>query len=108
MEWGDDWHESLRDAVCTARSLLCLISPSFLKSEWCGREYHVFSERREESSRQRSLAAGCRARTNCSCSLSFVRFLCLWSLTTRRWRRSKPGDVTFQRRQTVSAESPWY
>lgn len=46
IEWGDDWHESLQDAVCSTRSLLCLISPSYLKSDWCGREYQVFLCRR--------------------------------------------------------------
>lgn len=49
IEWGDEWHESLQDAVCRTRSLICLVSPQYLNSEWCGREYQVFLSRKQAS-----------------------------------------------------------
>lgn len=48
IEFGDEWEPALQQAVCEARSILCLVSPNYLKSVWCGRELQVFLERREQ------------------------------------------------------------
>ncbi|MFD0894702.1 toll/interleukin-1 receptor domain-containing protein [Luteolibacter ambystomatis] len=42
---GDDWKDVLVEAVRTSEVLVCLISPRYLGSVWCGRELEVFVRR---------------------------------------------------------------
>jgi TIR domain len=39
---GEKWEEILRDRLGSAQLLLILLSPTWLTSEWCRREYRVF------------------------------------------------------------------
>src|SRR5262249_38891533 len=47
IETGDEWDQALGDALRTSRILICLCSPYYFKSSYCGKEYQVFCERRE-------------------------------------------------------------
>lgn len=40
------WREELATAVRTSEALLCLMSPLYLESEWCGQELEIFERRR--------------------------------------------------------------
>jgi len=42
---GDDWPRELFDALCQAQTMIALFSPRYFRSEYCGREWTVFSER---------------------------------------------------------------
>jgi hypothetical protein len=53
---GDDWMMKILDVVRTADVLVCLMSPTYLGREWCGRELEVFVRRKD------SLPAGQDAR----------------------------------------------
>jgi len=43
---GQDWPDELADALRTAHTLVCLYSPSYFESEYCGKEMQVFLNRR--------------------------------------------------------------
>ena len=45
IQGGDDWRGTLADVVREAEVLVCLVSPRFVESEWCGREFEVFRRR---------------------------------------------------------------
>ncbi|MCY2962839.1 MAG: toll/interleukin-1 receptor domain-containing protein [Planctomycetota bacterium] len=45
---GDDWTATLAEGVCTAEVIVCLMSPNYLNSVWCGRELSVFRQRIQE------------------------------------------------------------
>lgn len=45
---GDDWDAEISKAVRTAKSLICLVSPRYLVSVWCGRELEVFRRRNHD------------------------------------------------------------
>ena len=45
---GDVWVEVLGNAVRTCKVILCICSPSYYNSEYCGKELWVFLERRKE------------------------------------------------------------
>jgi hypothetical protein len=45
MRGGEEWVTEMLDAVRTAGVFVPLISPSYLRSEWCGKEWHLFSSR---------------------------------------------------------------
>lgn len=47
IEAGSDWPQDLSDALRTSRLCVCLFSPSYFNSKWCGKEFQVFRERRE-------------------------------------------------------------
>lgn len=51
IEFGDAWETALQQAVCCSRALLCLVSPRYLISEWCGKELQVFLHRRDDANR---------------------------------------------------------
>jgi hypothetical protein len=40
---GDKWEQVLVDELASAQLLLVLLSPTWLRSEWCKREYQLFS-----------------------------------------------------------------
>ena len=44
---GDFWVEVLGDAVSTSKVIVCICSPSYYNSEYCGKELWVFLERRK-------------------------------------------------------------
>ena len=58
IRMGDEGNDSLANAVRTSQSLVCLVSPRFLGSEWCGRELKVFHRRHEASKLAGGNAAG--------------------------------------------------
>lgn len=45
IRMGDEWTTALAVAVRTSRIMVCLVSPRFLNSNWCGREVEVFHRR---------------------------------------------------------------
>ena len=45
---GEIWVEVLGEAVRTCKVILCICSPSYYNSEYCGKELGVFLERRKE------------------------------------------------------------
>ena len=47
IKLGDVWDQKLAEAIGSAQVLVCLVSPYYLKSEWCGRELRLFLERLE-------------------------------------------------------------
>ena len=49
IELGTDWNDELSTAVSTSRLAVCLFSPSYFSSVWCGREFQVFLDRRAAS-----------------------------------------------------------
>jgi hypothetical protein len=46
IEPGQDWSNELADALCNANTMVCLYSPSYFMSEYCGKEMQVFLDRR--------------------------------------------------------------
>src|SRR5436305_12081720 len=44
---GDRWSDKIAEALRTCRTFVCLLSPSYLASEYCGKEFAVFQERME-------------------------------------------------------------
>lgn len=42
---GADWDDELRRALQTSRVMICLLSPHYFASEYCGKEFEVFSRR---------------------------------------------------------------
>jgi FxsC-like protein len=42
---GADWDAELRNALQTSRVMICLLSPNYFASEYCGKEFEVFSRR---------------------------------------------------------------
>lgn len=42
---GDDWPRELFDALCRAQTMIALFSPRYFRSEFCGKEWAVFSAR---------------------------------------------------------------
>lgn len=45
---GDQWESTLAEGICTSEVLVCLVSPRYLSSIWCGRELAVFLRRIEK------------------------------------------------------------
>jgi hypothetical protein len=45
IEAGADWPITLADALRTSRVALCLYSPHYFNSRWCGKELQVFLDR---------------------------------------------------------------
>jgi hypothetical protein len=43
---GQDWPHELAEALRTAETMVCLYSPSYFQSEYCGKEMQVFLDRR--------------------------------------------------------------
>jgi len=44
---GADWPDDLAEAVRTASTMVCLYSPSYFQSEYCGKEMQAFLDRRQ-------------------------------------------------------------
>ncbi|HYJ87054.1 MAG TPA: TIR-like protein FxsC [Pyrinomonadaceae bacterium] len=45
LQQGSYWPMRLVDALSTCRSLICMYSPAFFDSEYCGREWQIFNSR---------------------------------------------------------------
>jgi hypothetical protein len=45
---GDDWKDDLAEALRTAETMVCLYSPTYFKSEHCGKEMQVLLDRRRD------------------------------------------------------------
>jgi hypothetical protein len=44
---GDDWRQVLGDALRTCKVCICLCSPTYFNRLYCGKEFQVFSQRRD-------------------------------------------------------------
>ncbi|MBE1486964.1 TIR-like protein FxsC [Plantactinospora soyae] len=45
LRLGDDWPRELFNALCRAQTMIALFSPRYFRSEFCGKEWAVFSAR---------------------------------------------------------------
>src|SRR4051794_348541 len=54
MEIGTHWHNGISEALASCRTLVCLISRSYIESEYCGKEFQIFTARLESFSTQQS------------------------------------------------------
>src|SRR5262245_44919752 len=52
IEIGEDWRDDLAEALATSKTMVCLYSPSYFKSETCGKEMQVFLDRRRRYIRE--------------------------------------------------------
>ena len=48
LSLGVEWTPALLEALVTARTFICLISPTYVQSDWCGRELTVACDRFDE------------------------------------------------------------
>ena len=55
LQLGDQWPVRLRDALQTCRTMVCLYSPWYFKSEYCGKELAVFRSRVHDYAFERGL-----------------------------------------------------
>jgi FxsC-like protein len=60
IQAGDEWQDSLSDALRTSQVYVALCSPGYLNSEYCGKEFHVMCERRSAYLRSRAGAKQAR------------------------------------------------
>jgi len=44
---GAEWHQKINDALNGSTFLIPIITPNFLESEWCNKEYFLFLEREQ-------------------------------------------------------------
>jgi hypothetical protein len=44
IRFGQNWREEIEDALKASAALLCILSPSYQHSVWCGRERKIFVE----------------------------------------------------------------
>jgi FxsC-like protein len=51
IDVGDVWPEKLRDALRVSRFCVCLLSPGYFNSEYCGKEFQVFKLRQSLNKR---------------------------------------------------------
>jgi hypothetical protein len=49
MRGGMQWHDELLHALGTCQVLVALISARYLRSPWCGKEWHAFTQREVRS-----------------------------------------------------------
>jgi TIR domain-containing protein len=45
LQQGSDWPVALVEALSSCRVLICMYSPAFFDSEYCGREWQIFNSR---------------------------------------------------------------
>ena len=53
---ADIWDTKIRSALEVSQVLIALVSPSYIRSEWCQREWMIFSEREIELRKKKLLA----------------------------------------------------
>lgn len=46
LELGEEWDSAIAHALQTSKVMVCLYSPAYFSSDYCGREWHVFHQRR--------------------------------------------------------------
>ena len=73
IRMGDEWNSALVIAVRTTQMLVCLVSPRYLNSRWCGREVEVFHRRHDRFCREQDSIG----------STGFV-FPLIWEVDVRR------------------------
>jgi FxsC-like protein len=56
IEPGEEWESVLENALQESKVMVCMYSPKYFESEYCGKEWQVFNMRRQEYQRQRSAA----------------------------------------------------
>lgn len=49
IEPARDWSEAILNGLCTSKALICLISESYVASNYCGREFSAFSQRLKQA-----------------------------------------------------------
>lgn len=54
METGTHWPNGVSETLASCRTLVCLISRSYIESQYCGKELQIFTARLESSGNQRS------------------------------------------------------
>ncbi len=54
---GEQWPDELARALRTSRVMICLHSPSYFNSEWCGKEWRIFRGRVEGYAQAQGLAS---------------------------------------------------
>ena len=62
IESGDEWPQTLAEALATSRICISLYSPTYFNSKWCGKEFQVFLDRRRHYLAERLNAAAPQAR----------------------------------------------
>src|SRR5258708_17496749 len=45
---GQDWPDNLAEALQQSQTMVCMYSPSYFQSEYCGKEMRVLLDRRQE------------------------------------------------------------
>lgn len=53
IQTGVRWSDALSEGLQASRTLVCLYSPNYFNSQYCGKEFQVFSERVTEYERQK-------------------------------------------------------
>jgi hypothetical protein len=48
---SERWKETIRDALCEAQVLVCLMSPNYFTRHYCGREWALFEQRMQAGGR---------------------------------------------------------
>lgn len=56
IETGEAWPDALREALQVSRFLVCILSPSYFRSDWCLAEWHTFL------AREKTLRLGARTK----------------------------------------------
>jgi FxsC-like protein len=51
LQQGSNWPTALVDALSTCRVLICVYSPAFFESDYCGREWQIFNSRFSQASK---------------------------------------------------------
>lgn len=46
VELGEEWEETIKDALQTSKVMVCIYSPGYFNSEYCGKEWTIFHMRR--------------------------------------------------------------
>jgi FxsC-like protein len=54
LERGRPWPDMVANALAKSRMMVAIISPGFIRSDYCGKEWQVFSERADLASRPTS------------------------------------------------------
>src|ERR1044072_2738493 len=48
IELGEEWEKTIAKALQESKVMVCIYSPGYFKSPYCGKEWEVFRRRREE------------------------------------------------------------
>jgi len=56
IELGEEWEKTITKALQESKMMVCIYSPGYFKSSYCGKEWEVFQRRRDEYIKQRKAA----------------------------------------------------